>query len=108
MDSLDLGLRVVGLLVSSIAVTLAAIKQRDIWLAKGRKQAPFFEADAISRMNERMRFLEVLVEQRDLTLHDCERQRDAAHEALAAWDNLVGNIWIGAARESQATADANK
>jgi hypothetical protein len=107
VEGLDLALRVTGLVFSGIAVAFTAIKQRDLWVAKGRKQAPFFEADALSRMSERMRYLEVLVEQRDSTLHNCERQRDAAHEALAAWDELVGNIWIGAARESEAKADAD-
>jgi hypothetical protein len=107
MDALDLGLRVAGLLFSGLAVTLAAIKQRDLWLAKGRRQAPFFEADALARMAERMRFLEIEVEQRDLTIHNCERQRDAAHAALATWDELVGNIWIGG-KGGEAQVDANE
>jgi hypothetical protein len=94
VEGFDLALRTLGLIFSAAAVALAYVKQRQIWMDRAKALLPSIEQAAISELNGKMRLLEHTVESQHLTLDQCERARDAAYEALAAWDHLIGNIWI--------------
>jgi hypothetical protein len=97
VDTVDLGLRVIGLLFSGAAVVFAFLKQRSVLLERVREDFVNRQAASIEAMNQRMRLLEVTIDSRDDSLEQCERQRAAAYQALDAWDSLIGNIWIDSA-----------
>ena len=98
MEALDIVLRVAGFVATLSAGSLAFIYQRRLTSEASAAKLATLQSDTIHALEVQMRLLKETVDSGELSLKQCERQRDAAHQALEAWDRLVGNIWINHAK----------
>jgi len=88
VDPFEIALRVAGLLATLSAGAFGVIYARRVQAEAAQTRLGDIQKDTISALESRMRLLETTIESRDHSLEQCERQRQAAESALAAWHEL--------------------